>query len=165
MWAAFRDSPHRVNKSSNTQEKINVTTDGIYYTEANKEIVVESIAANAKFTIVSKLGPVRFPNEHTGTYSAYPNNPAGTPTNLMVVSGYNPSNSEKCSKMAFLRSGNKGTWNGIFWGPLANVEWSGNNGTVNGGLIGFSIKLNGNSHTFNGGPGTAEADPDVIMIR
>lgn len=166
-WNLWRDSPDRRNTTSNTQTTINIgATGGIYYTQASagNTVTINSIHASAThFTVISKFAPVQMPNMHSGTYHAWANNPATTPENLIVVSGYNPPAHEKCAKNAFMRNGNWGTWNGIFWGPRANVEWSGNNGTINGGLIGHAIKVNGNDHTFNGGTGLSQQSPFVTL--
>ena len=153
---------------------ISILGNGIYYTEHNGEVTIDpNIPNDAEFTIVSRRGPIRFGNTHTGTYKAFPGNPANTPAGVIAVSGYGATFSnpdDHCAQMAFLRSGERGTWLGIFWAPHAGVEWSGNEGTIGsptstGGLIGYSVKLNGRNHTIHGGTGTAAAVPDVLLIE
>jgi hypothetical protein len=170
MWDAYKAA--RVNNLATpnpTPTNFNIILPGIYYTETTSEVTIGTIAPNVSFTIVSKNGPVRFGNTHNGEWAAFPNNPPNTPEDIIVVSGYgstfSPTSSDHCAKMAFLRSGEGGTWRGIFWAPHAGIEWSGNLGTVHGGLLGYSIKLNGNYHNIHGGSGMAAAVPDVFLTE
>jgi Flp pilus assembly protein TadG len=166
-WNKWRDSPHRVNTGSNTQTTINITADGIYYTQASagNEVKVNGFDHDDRFTVVSVNAPIRFEDDQgSKQLYAFPNNPAGTPANTLAISGYNPPTHEKCAKMAFLRSANRGIWNGVFWAPRANIEWSGNESVINGGLVGYAVKFNGNDHIINGGTGTGAAQTPFVQI-
>jgi hypothetical protein len=165
MWDAYRDSPDRRNTAGgNNQSSLSITTNGIYYTENSSGIDIVNIPTGAHFTVASKNGPIRMPNSYTGrTFWAYENNPAGTPDNLIALSGY-AGGGQPCDQFAFERSGEGGTWNGLFWTPRAMSRWSGNLSTINGGFISWAFQMNGNEHTINGGTGQPAAEPDVLLI-
>lgn len=164
MWDAYRDSPNRQNTAGgNNQSSLSITTPGIYYTENASGIDIVNIPNGAHFTIASKNGPIKMPNSYTGrTFWAYENNPSGTPANVIALSGY-AGGGQPCDQFAFERSGEGGTWNGIFWTPRAMSRWSGNLSTINGGFISWAFQMNGNEHIINGGTGQPAAEPDVLL--
>jgi Flp pilus assembly protein TadG len=164
MWNAFRDSPNRRNSvGGNNQSTIVIVASGIYYTEYNSTVSVTSIAPGAHFTVASKRGPVTISGDYTArTFEAYENNPSGTPANLMLLSGF-AGGGQPCDQFAFERSGNGGTWTGMFWTPRAMSRWNGNESTINGGFVTWAFQMNGNEHIINGGTGEPSAHPDITL--
>lgn len=159
MWNAY--AAVAVNSNLNASS-FNITGHGVYYTENSSGVNIGSITNGAKFVIVARNGPIRMSNEHTGTYHAY-DNPLGTPKGVIAVSGF--SSSQPCDQFAFERSGNKGTWNGLFWTPRAMSRWSGNEGTINGGFITWAFQMNGNEHEINGGDGSLADLPMILLLK
>ena len=81
----------------------------------------------------------------------------------MFISGF--SHAQPCDQFALERSGQGGTWNGVFWTPRAMSRWSGNLSTINGGFVTWAFQMNGNNHTINGGNGQAAQEPDVVIVN
>jgi Putative Flp pilus-assembly TadE/G-like len=164
-YTAYRNAAIAAGRPTN-QKEINITTNGVYYTDNNTgDIEIKSITNGAKFVVVSRHRPIKIGVELNGTYHAWDNPPAGTPAGVILVAGHTPSDGKKCDNFAFERSGKGGTFRGIFWTPNGMSRWSGNEGTIHGGFVTWAFQMNGNDHVINGGAGGAAAEPFVFLLQ
>lgn len=167
MWNAYKAA--NVLGSNITDDEFDIAAaGGVYYTENPSGVTVKSIADGASFTVVSRVGPIRFGDEYSGkTFHANGSPPANTPQGVIVVTGYDAADAggKRCDNPAVERSGKGGTWNGTWWAPNAGVRFAGNENIVNGSLVAWSVHLNGNQNEFHGGAGGAFSDPDIVLLQ
>jgi Flp pilus assembly protein TadG len=167
MWNAYRDSPARRNASTTT-DKFEISTNGIYYTERPGGVVVEirSTAVNS-ITVVNRSGPIFIGEALTGrTFTAFAA-PEGGKAGAIFISGFN-SNGKPCDDDTIRRSGEGGTWNGIWWAPNGLVNFSGNKNRMNGSVIAHAVhNRGGNENVFNFDATLfpTEAEPDIVMVH
>ena len=56
------------------------------------------------------------------------------------------------------------TYNGLIVAPRGMIEWNGNFNTLNGGLLGWDIKFNGENNTINAIPGVGGGGDTIIWL-
>jgi Flp pilus assembly protein TadG len=161
MWTAYANA--RVNSNATT-DKFQITTNGVYYTDRSGGVEIENVSAGVTtFVVINRSGPIKIAIDLTGrTFTAHAN-PAGTPENVIAVSGF--THSQNCDQFAIEKSGARGTFNGIFWAPRAMVRWSGNEATLNGAVIAHAFQMNGNDHRINYDPLLFPPEPVVVLLQ
>jgi hypothetical protein len=111
-----------------------VTLDGLYYVTGNAKLSSSNISGN--FTIVAdgKID-VSGSNQNYTPYS----------DGLLFFSNKSYSKAGKqCNSAVIKVAGSTSVWAGVIYAPHGLIEMSGSsNSTVNGSLIGYSVKLNG----------------------
>lgn len=172
MWAAYANAVATdtiANNNNTNTDKFEVFVNGIYYTEHTSGVVVEikSSAVNS-ITIVSRNGPITIgdpfnPTFGARTFTAYPAPPGGK-DNAILITG--DTDSKPCEVEAIKRSGEGGTWDGIWWAPRGLINISGNFNHFDGGLIAHAVHFRGgNDNTVLGGNGVVGSQPSVLLVN
>jgi hypothetical protein len=173
MWAAYAGAVLTdtiTNNNNITTDKFEVYENGIYYTEHTSGVVVEIKNATVNsITIVSKNGPITIGDPFNPTFgarifTAYPAPAGGRPDAILITGG--TSEGKPCEVEAIKRSGEGGTWDGIWWAPRGLINVSGNFNHFDGGLIAHAVHFRGgNDNTVLGGSGIPAAAPSVTLTE
>lgn len=165
LWNAYKAA--MVNGPSLTQSTFeSVNLDGVWYTENSGGVDVKAIRAGWRGVIVSRSGPIKISIDlRGGTFHAPTTPPAGTPADVILVSGY-AGEGQPCDKAAIERPGNTGVWDGIWWAPRAQARIAGERTTVNKGIISHALQMEGNYHVINGGSGpSSPSGPTIVVLQ
>jgi hypothetical protein len=172
FWAAYRNL--RVNASA-TATSFNVTSSGVWYTEATGTLDVTGITAGVSIVIVAPRAAIKLPTDLSTSnlvgreFTPY-NNAALPRQNVVIMSGFVPSDGKSCDGFAIEKSGESGTFKGIFWAPRAMVRWSGAKATLRGCVIAHAFQMNGSEHRIEQDPAlcggaTGSANPLITLVK
>jgi hypothetical protein len=179
FWAAYRN--HRVNTGSVTATSFNITSSGVWYTEAAGTLDVTGITAGVNIVIVAPRAAIKLPTDLSTSnlvgreFTPY-NNAALPKQNVIMMTGFVPSDGKSCDGFSIEKSGESGTFKGIIWAPRAMVRWSGNEATLYGCIIAHAFQMNGNEHRLSGrSPNPSDPDycaassgstnPEISLIK
>jgi Flp pilus assembly protein TadG len=120
---------------------------GLYFTELDIDISASNL--NGAVTLVSRSGIVKLSGSQQDMEP-------WDPENLLIFSD----RQSGCFNPAVNVDGSNSSWTGIVYAPRGMIEMPGsNNSTINGSLIGATVRLNGSNLTINapsdGGGGPA----------
>ena len=141
--------------------------DGIYYTEDDIDLSASEI--NGKVTLVSLDGVISLSgSEHHLTPWDF-NDPADPDDDqdalLMFSNRLKSGGASACNTAVIKLAGSEHDWAGTIFAPRGLIEMSGsNNTTLNGSLIGYSVKLNGSQLNINYDTDSNAGTPQIKLV-
>jgi hypothetical protein len=148
-----------------------ITKDGVYYTTSPDGMDISDITWSASnertVTLIAPNGPIKISVSIPGrTLHAY-DDPGLPRTDLLILSNVAfGDDADRCSKFSINVSGQAATWDGVMWAPGGMIEFAGSDGSaVEGSLIGWSVRLNGQSIDITYDATTVSADPSVLLLE
>ena len=161
-------SPKRPARTRLRSKPVELGTEGrpaLWYTETTSTLDVKDIRHDWRGVIVSRNSPIVLSVDlRGGTFYSPTTPPAGTPANIVVVSGYGHA-TQPCDQFSISRPGNTGTWEGTWWAPLGQVRIAGEGTIINRGIVAHGIQMEGNRHVISAGAGgTPGAGGSRIVI-
>ncbi len=144
-----------------------VVPDGVYV--SGQEFDVGDSDLSGKVTLVA--APTSS-NRDKGTIAISGSNQTFTPywNGLLAFSdgrkNDNAEHSDNCDFPAVKMSGSNSYWEGIVYAPRGQIEFSGSsNSSINGSLIGYSVKLNGSSLNIAYEDFSSAGDPLTTLVN
>lgn len=154
-----------------TTKVTEITKDGVYYTTSEEGMDIGSITWSASndrtVVLIAPNGPIKISVSTPGR-TLNPYNHASLPrTDVLILSNEPfPNDADRCSKYSINVSGQAATWDGVMWAPGGMIEFAGSdNSAVEGSLIGWSVRLNGQSIDIRYDATTFIADPSVLLLE
>lgn len=148
-----------------------ITKDGVYYTTSPNGMdignITWSVTNDRTVTLIAPYGPIKISVSIPGrTLNPY-NDPYLPRSDLLILSNVAfGDDADRCSKFSINLSGQAATWNGVMWAPGGMIEFAGSDGSaVDGSLVGWSVRLNGQSIDIIHVATATVADPSVVLLE
>jgi len=143
-----------------TSKVTTISKDGVIWTDSVDGMDISSVATGVNtVTLVATSGPIKI-SVSNRTFHAH------TGGILMVSNLQSYSGDEKCDKFTVAISGQASHWDGLIWAPGGLIEFSGSNtSSVNGTLLGWSVRLNGSNITIVNNPALFATPPSVVLVK
>jgi hypothetical protein len=148
-----------------------ITKDGVYYTTSEDGMDISAITwspiDDRTVVLIAPNGPIKISISTPGrTLNPY-NHPSLPRENVLLVSNEAFGNdNDRCSKFSINLSGQAATWNGSMWAPGGMIEFAGSDSSsVNGSVVGWSVKLNGQFIDVTYDALGVENHPSVLLLE
>jgi hypothetical protein len=142
-----------------TSKVTSITKNGVIWTNHPDGMDISSVASGVdNITLVATNGPIKI-SASSRTFRAHTGG-------ILMLSNKIYTGVDACDKFTISISGSGSGWDGLIWAPGGLIEFSGSsNVSVNGTLLGWSVRLNGSNLTIVSNPALFATAPSVRLVK